>query len=83
MDNGVKVLAAVAAADDAYRAELLPYLFHHLQTCRPKDVPQHAEAIVQAVDAAHAGAFVAALERRLAVMSAAQAARLRRVIRLF
>ncbi len=81
LDNGVKVLAAVAAADDAYRAELLPYLVHHLQTCRPKDVPQHAEAIVLAVDAAHADAFVAALERRLAVMSAAQGARLRRVMR--
>lgn len=80
VDNGVKVLAAVAATDDAYRAELLPILFHHLQTCRPKDVPQHSEAILQAVDAAHADAFVAVLERRLANMSASQAARVRRVI---
>ncbi len=80
VDNGVKVLAAVAAADEAYRAELLPYLFHHLQTCRPKDVPQHAEAIVPAVDAAHADAFVTLLERRLANMSASQAARVRRAI---
>lgn len=60
--------------------ELLLYLFHHLQTCRPKDVPQHAEAIVPAVDAAHAEAFVAVLERRLGSMSAAQAARVKRVI---
>lgn len=79
VDNGVKVLAAVAAADNAYRAELLPNLFHHLQTCRPKDVPQHSEAIVPAVDAAHADAFVAVLERRLANMSASQAARVKRV----
>ncbi len=80
VDNGVKVLAAIAAADAAYRAELLPYLFHHLQTCRPKDVPQHAEAIVQAVDAAHADAFVAVLERRQPNMSAGQTARVRLVI---
>jgi len=80
VDNGIKVLAAVAAADDAYRAELLPYLFHHLQTCRPKDVPQHAEVIVPAVDAAHADAFIAVLERRLANMSASQATRVQRVI---
>jgi hypothetical protein len=79
VDNGVKVL--VAAADDAHRAELLPYLFQPLQTCRPKDVPPHAEAIVRAVDAAHWDACVAVLERRLAVMNATQAARLRRVIR--
>lgn len=80
VDNGVKVLAAVAAAKDTYRAELLPYLLHHLQTCRPKDVPQHAEAIVQAVDDAHADAFGAVLERRLDNMSASQAARVQRVI---
>lgn len=80
VDNGVKLLAAIAAADDAYRAELLPYLFHHLQTCRPKDVPRHAEAIVPAVGAAHADAFVTILERRLVNMSASQAARVKRVI---
>lgn len=80
VDNGVKVLAAIAAASDAYRAEVLPFLFHHLQTCRPKDVPQHAEAIVPAVDAAHADAFVTVLERRLVNMSASQAARVKRVI---
>ena len=80
VDNGVKVLAAVAAADDAYRAELLPYLLQHLQTCRPKDVPQHSEAILPAMDAAHADAFVVVLERRLGSMSASQAARVKRVI---
>lgn len=80
VDNGVKALAAVAAASDAYRAELLPYLLNHLATCRPKDVPQHAEAIMQAVDAAHADAFVSVLERRLANMSASQATRVKRVI---
>ena len=80
VDNGVKVLAALAAADATYRAELLPDLLHHLQTCRPKDVPQHAEAIVPAVDAAHAAAFVAVLERRLDNMSAGQAAREKRMI---
>lgn len=81
VDNGVKTLAAVATADETYRAELLPYLFHHLQTCRPKDVPQHSEAIVPAVDAVHADAFIAVLEGQLGSMSAAQASRLKRVIR--
>lgn len=81
VDNGVKVLAAVAAADETYRAALLPYLLNHLATCRPKDVPQHAEAILPAVDAAHAEAFVATLERRLGNASASQAARVKRVIK--
>ena len=80
VDNGVEVLAAVAAADAAYRAELLPYLFHHLATCQPRDVPQHSEAIVPAVDAAHADTFVVVLERRLANLSVGQTTRVQRVI---
>ncbi len=81
IDNGIKTLATVAAANASYRNELFPFLLHHLETCRPKDVPQHAEAILQAVDAAHADAFVAVLERRMADMSASQTARLKRAIR--
>ena len=81
VDSGVKILAAVAAASTEYRNELFPYLLNHLATCRPKDAPQHSEAILPAVDAAHVDAFVAALERRLGIMSASQAARVRRVMR--
>jgi hypothetical protein len=80
VDNGIKILATVAAADARYRDELFPFLLHHLETTRPKDVAQHSEAIVQAVDAAHADAFIAVLERRMAAMSASQASRLKRVV---
>jgi hypothetical protein len=81
IDNGIKTLTTVAAANASYRNELLPFLLHHLETTRSKDVPQHAEAIVQAVDSAHADAFVAVLERRMAEMSTSQASRLKRVIK--
>ena len=81
VDNGIKTLATVAASNASYRDELSPFLLHHLETCRPKDVPQHAEAVLKAVDAAHADAFVAVLERRMADMSASQTARLKRAIR--
>jgi len=81
VDNGIRILAAVAAANTSYRSELFPFLLHHLETCRPKDVPQHAEAVVHVVDAAHADAFVAVLETRMAEMSTSQASRLKRVIK--
>jgi hypothetical protein len=81
VDNGIKILATVAAANASYRNELLPFLLHHLETCRPKDVPQHGEAILHAVDAEYADAFVAVLERWMAIMSVSQATRLKRVIR--
>jgi len=81
VDNGIKILATLASADARYRDELFPFLLHHLEITRPKDVPQHAEAILQAVDAAHGDAFVAALETRMVAMSASQASRLKRVIK--
>ena len=42
VDNAVKALAAVAAANDAYRQDLLPHLFHHLETCRNTRKPSPA-----------------------------------------
>lgn len=81
VDNAVKTLARVAAHNSVYRQALLPGLLEHLATCRPKDVPQHAESTLPAVDAAHALAFIQALEIRLPDLSASQAARVRKVIK--
>jgi hypothetical protein len=81
VDAAVKALATVASQKDAYRKELFPHLLLHLQTCRPKDVPQHAESTLVAVDPGHSAAFVAVLEKRLPDLSGSQAARVRKVIR--
>jgi hypothetical protein len=85
VDNGVSTLALVAASDEGRRRTIFPYLLQHLATCRPKDVPQHAESTLPAVEAGNRRAFVATLEKRIAVLrcdlSAAQATRVRRVIK--
>jgi hypothetical protein len=80
-DNGVKILAAIAAASPGYNQTIFPFLLHHLQTCRPKDVPQHSEAILQAVDAVNWEAFVGVLEKRMEDLSGAQPGRVNKVIR--
>ena len=79
-DNGVKVLALVAAQNAAYSKEIFPYLLHHLQTCRPKDVPQHAEKSAVAVSAHNKQQFMAVLEKRLVDLSGSQTARVKKVI---
>jgi hypothetical protein len=81
VDNGIKALAAIAAQDDEYRRSIFPYLIHHLQTCRAKDVPQHAEKIQIAVDAEYERAFIEALEKRMPDLSPSQAQRVKKVIR--
>lgn len=81
VDAGVLTLARLAATGEERRAAVLPYLLEHLRTCRPKDVPQHAEKIVGAVTAAFRDQFVATLQARMPLMAPSQAARLRKVIR--
>jgi hypothetical protein len=80
-DNGVSVLAHVAAHSAAYGRVIFPYLLHHLENCRPKDVPQHAEKTVVAVNARNRKQFAAVLEKRLVDLSGPQAARVKKVIK--
>ncbi len=80
-DNGVQVLALVAAQKAAYSKSILPYLLHHLETCRPKDVPQHAEKAAVAVNARNKKSFIVVLEKRLGDLSGSPAARVKKVIK--
>jgi hypothetical protein len=80
-DNGIQALALAAAQGPKYRKALFPFLANHLSTCRPKDVPQHAEKTLIAVDARHKEAFVRVLQKRISDMSGSRAARLKKVIR--
>lgn len=80
VDHAVKALA-LAASRDAYRPAIFPHLLEHLQTCRPKDVPQHAEKSLPAVNLGNKDEFIAVLEQRFEDLSGAQLARVRRVIK--
>src|SRR5689334_16355148 len=53
MDNGILALARTAAKAQEYNRAIFPYLLDHLKTCRPKDVAQHAEKTLPAVNAAN------------------------------
>jgi len=71
----------VVAAQQGNVALAFPYLLHHLETCRPQDVPQRAEKTALAVNARNRKQFVAVLEKRLVDLSGAQAARVKKVIK--
>ena len=81
-DNGVKILAAIASTRDEFREAIFPYLLRHLEACRPKDVPQHAESIVVAVNASTKDAFLEVLGRRMTDMTDSQISRLKKVMRV-
>ena len=82
VDNGIKVLALVASQEDEYRKFIFPTLLDHLKTCRPKEVPQHAEKSLPAITAGNKSDFIRVLEKRLEDMTASQAARLKKIIKI-
>ncbi len=81
IDNGVKILAIVASQNEVYRTEIFPYLLNYLTTCRPKDVPQHSEKTLMAVNATNKGEFIAVLEKRMVDLQGAQVTRVKKVIK--
>jgi hypothetical protein len=80
-DAAVLTLARLAASSEARRRAIFPALLDYLRTCRPKDVPQHAEKILLSVVVDSRDDFVAVLEKRLEDTNIAGAKRVRKVIR--
>jgi hypothetical protein len=81
VDNGVQALARAASRDEKYSREIVPYLLEHLRTCRPKDVPQHAEKSLPAVNANNKTRFINVLNGRMDDLSGAALARVKKVVK--
>jgi hypothetical protein len=83
-DWGVRVLATVSAQDSAYEKRIFPFLLTFLRDCPPKDLPRHAESVLDsgAVNAGNRDALLAVLEGRKGTLNkAAQSKRIEQVIR--
>ena len=81
MDNGIKILAILAAQLPEQNAEIFACLLKHLETCRPKEVPQHAEKTLVAVNAANKAGFIQVLEQRMPDLVGGQVTRVKKVIK--
>src|SRR5258705_11680292 len=65
VDNAISTLAFTAAATNEYNKAIFPYLLKHLSSCRPKEVPQHAEKKLPAVNSSTKEDFINVLEKRM------------------
>jgi hypothetical protein len=81
VDNAISTLAYTAAANDKYNETIFPYLLDHLSNCRPKEVPQHSEKTLPAVNAANKADFVKVLEKRMEDLSGGGLARVKKSIK--
>ena len=80
-DNGIKVLARVAATGMEYNTAIMPYLLRQLQGCRPKSVPQYAESIRVAVSSDNREQYLGILHERIDELSTAQQRRVKKLLR--
>ncbi len=78
---GVRALAKVAATGRERRERILPFLFHLLETCIPRDVPLHAESMLRAVDTDCRGQFLSILDKRRTELTSSQQTRLKKVLK--
>ncbi len=81
-DNGIKTLAVVAGTKEEYNKAIFPFLIEHLQTCRSKEVPQHAESSLAAVNTNNKRQFMDTLNQRMDGLTTSQSKRVRKVIRV-
>jgi len=81
VDNAITTLAYTAAGNKKYNEVIFPYLLKHLSSCRPKEVPQHSEKTLPAVNASNKADFIKVLEKRTEDLSGGGLARVKKVIK--
>ena len=81
VDNAISTLSYTAAAHKKYNEVIFPYLLNHLSFCRPKEVPQHSEKTLPAVNASNKADFVKVLEKRIEDLSGSGLSRVKKVIK--
>ena len=81
VDNAISTLAWTASSNDEYNKVIFPYLLKHLSGCRPKEVPQHAEKTLPAVNAGNKSDFIKVLEKRMEDLSGSGLARVKKAIK--
>ena len=81
VDNAITTLACTASANNEYNKAIFPYLLNHLSSCRPKEVPQHAERILPAVNSSNKDDFISILEKRTEDLSGSGLARVKKAMK--
>ena len=81
VDQSISVFAGLCRASDAYAQKIAPILIHHFASCRAKEIPQHFERAAVCITTDNAALFKAAVQKRHGEMTAAQQARVRKVLK--
>lgn len=80
-DNSISVFAELAKADTHYEKIMFKKIIERLETCRPKEVRQHAERAFICINEENSKEFVAVLLKRKDSLTDAQKKRLDKLIK--
>lgn len=79
IDKGVLTLAKLAAVNKENNDAIFPFLLQHLENCRTKEVPQHAESTMVAVTDENREGFLNVLRKREPYLTAPQLKRVKKI----
>lgn len=82
LNKSISALAQTSSANEEYGSVLFPYLLEHLATCYFKEIPEHAERILPAVNESNKNEFIKTLEKRIELLSGSDFTRLKKIIRI-
>jgi hypothetical protein len=82
VDKSISALAYTCAANEEYGKTIFPYLIDQLATCYFKEVSEHAERILPAVNESNKAEFIKSLEKRSDELSGSDFTRLKKIIRI-
>jgi hypothetical protein len=80
-DAGMKTLAEIAAREDVYRLEIVPYLLERLANARPVDAARYAEIILATIGTADKAEFIKIIKKWMASASSSRLPRLKKVLK--
>jgi len=82
IDKSISALAHTAAANEEYNKVIFPYLMQHILSCHHKEVPEHAERILPAVNENNNTEFIKVLGKRMEDLSGSDFTRLKKIVRI-
>ncbi|WP_233711235.1 hypothetical protein [Lederbergia citrisecunda] len=82
IDKGVLTLAKLAAVNKQNTERIFPFLLSHLETCRPKEIPQHSESTILAVTDDNKAELLTVLRKRENELTAPQLKRIKKIYKV-
>lgn len=79
IDNSITVFAKLCNINQESYDRIFPILIQHLKTCRPKEVPQHAERMLVCINKDNKKEFLDVLNSRIIELTPPQNARIKKI----